>query len=409
MTILEKDTPDVEAGCIVADLRVALTGRNLDVVDEINIELRPGEVVGLVGESGSGKTTAGTALLAYSRRGAFIEHGTVMFEGQDVLALPWERIREIRGMKIAYVPQDPGAALNPAIRIGRQIVELLELHGIGTAEERLEGARDGLREVGLPDDDEFLARYPHQLSGGQVQRVALAMAFLPRPKVLVLDEPTTGLDVTTQGMVLRTMGELCRSHRVAALYVTHDLAVVANIADRVAVMYAGRIIELGPAGRHVPPARAPLHPGAAGRHPAPVAGPRADRHPRHHARARAGARPAAGSTTAASTSRTAAGRPSRADFQVGPDHTAKCLRVGEIGELGHQPRQHHRHRPEHRPGHHPDRRGPEGLLRPQGGRARGQLRRGQGRGGRAGRRVRQRQDHDLALRRRAAQAVDRRA
>src|SRR5690349_18847560 len=246
MTILEKETPDTEAGCVVSDLRVALTGRNLDVVDEINIELRPGEVVGLVGESGSGKTTAGTALLAYSRRGAFIERGTVVFEGQDVLALPREQMRDIRGMKIAYVPQDPGAALNPAIRIGRQIVELLELHGIGTAEERLQGARDGLREVGLPDDDEFLARYPHQLSGGQVQRVALAMAFLPRPKVLVLDEPTTGLDVTTQGMVLETMAELCRTHGVSALYVTHDLAVVANIADRVAVMYAGQIAELGP-------------------------------------------------------------------------------------------------------------------------------------------------------------------
>src|SRR3954452_13355063 len=233
------------AGCTVSDLRVALTGSGLDVIDEINLELRPGEVVGLVGESGSGKTTAGTALLAYSRRGAFIERGTVMFEGQDVLALPWEQMREIRGMKIAYVPQDPGAALNPAIRIGRQIVELLEMHDVGTDESRLQGARDGLREVGLPDDDEFLARYPHQLSGGQVQRVALAMAFLPRPKVLVLDEPTTGLDVTTQGMVLETMGELCRSHGVAALYVTHDLAVIATIADRVAVMYAGQIAELG--------------------------------------------------------------------------------------------------------------------------------------------------------------------
>src|SRR6478672_8831478 len=177
--------------------------------------------------------------------GAFIERGKVMFEGEDVLELSSEQLREIRGMKIAYVPQDPAAALNPAIRIGRQIVELLELHGIGTSEERLDGARAGLREVGLPDDDEFLARYAHQLSGGQVQRVALAMAFLPRPKVLVLDEPTTGLDVTTQGMVLQTMSELCRTHGVAALYVTHDLAVIANIADRVAVMYAGQIAELG--------------------------------------------------------------------------------------------------------------------------------------------------------------------
>src|ERR1700742_5044905 len=148
MTILEEGAAESTAGCTVSNLRVALTGRGLDVVDEINIDLRPGEVVGLVGESGSGKTTAGTALLAYSRRGAFIERGTVTFEGADVLALPWEQMREIRGMKIAYVPQDPGAALNPAILIGRQIVELLELHGIGTAEERLARARAGLLEVG---------------------------------------------------------------------------------------------------------------------------------------------------------------------------------------------------------------------------------------------------------------------
>src|SRR5688572_23779631 len=124
MSILEKDAV---AGCVLSDLRVALSGRDIDVVDEISIELRPGEVVGLVGESGSGKTTAGTALLAYSRPGAFIERGTLLFEGQDILSLPWEQVRPIRGMKIAYVPQDPGAALNPAIRIGRQIVELLEL------------------------------------------------------------------------------------------------------------------------------------------------------------------------------------------------------------------------------------------------------------------------------------------
>src|ERR1700712_1273816 len=144
MTILENDTGSTQAGCTVSGLRVALTGSGLDVIDEINLELRPGEVVGLVGESGSGKTTAGTALLAYARRGAFIEHGTVVFEGQDVLALSWEDMRRIRGMKIAYVPQDPGAALNPAIRIGRQIVELLELHSIGNAEERLAGGREGL-------------------------------------------------------------------------------------------------------------------------------------------------------------------------------------------------------------------------------------------------------------------------
>jgi peptide/nickel transport system ATP-binding protein len=329
VTIVE-DARNGEAGCTVSGLRVALAGSGIDVIDEINLELRPGEVVGLVGESGSGKTTAGTALLAYSRRGAFIERGTVMFEGQDVLALPWEKMRDIRGLKIAYVPQDPGAALNPAIRIGRQIVELLELHGVGSPEERLQGARDGLREVGLPDDDEFLARYPHQLSGGQVQRVALAMAFLPRPKVLVLDEPTTGLDVTTQGMVLKTMGELCRSHQVAALYVTHDLAVVANIADRVAVMYAGQIIELGPREAMF---RRPAH---------PYTRALLDAIP-HLSQARAltgipGSTPGPGRRPTACRFNTRCEyvqdrcrEIEPPDVQVGPDHTAKCLRVGEIG------------------------------------------------------------------------------
>jgi peptide/nickel transport system ATP-binding protein len=296
------------AGCTLTDLRVALTGSDVDVVDEIDIELRPGEVVGLVGESGSGKTTAGTALLGYARHGAVIERGSLVFEGQDVLAMSWEQVRPIRGMKIAYVPQDPGAALNPAIRIGRQIVELLELHGIGTAEERLAGARAGLREVGLPDDDEFL----------------------PRPKVLVLDEPTTGLDVTTQGMVLRTMAELCRSYRVAALYVTHDLAVVANIADRVAVMYAGRIIELGP--REVVFSR-PAH---------PYTRALLDAIP-HLARARAltgipGSTPGPGRRPSGCRfhdrceyvqDRCREAEPR--DVRVGQDHTAKCVRVGEIG------------------------------------------------------------------------------
>ncbi|MDX6372462.1 MAG: peptide/nickel transport system ATP-binding protein ddpF [Nocardioidaceae bacterium] len=240
-------------GLVVEDLGVTLTSRPVDVVDDIDLVLRPGEVVGLVGESGSGKTTVGTSLLGYSRAGAVISSGRVLIEDRskpgavrDVLKLPWKEVRQLRGEEIAYVPQDPASALNPSIRIGKQIVELLELRGIGTAQSRLQGARDGLAEVGLPNDDEFLKRYAHQLSGGQVQRVALAMAFLPKPKVLVLDEPTTGLDVTTQKMVLDTMAELCRTHGVSALYVTHDLAVVANIADRVAVMYAGQIVELGP-------------------------------------------------------------------------------------------------------------------------------------------------------------------
>ncbi|MFG2045589.1 ABC transporter ATP-binding protein [Dactylosporangium sp. NPDC048998] len=245
-------TPDtahsvtLTGGLVIEDLGVSLTGRRVNVVDDIDLVLHPGEVVGLVGESGSGKTTVGTSLLGYARAGAVISSGKVLLSDCDILKLPWKQVRQLRGAEIAYVPQDPASALNPAIRIGKQIVELQQLRGIGTAESRLQSARDGLAEVGLPNDDEFLRRYVHQLSGGQVQRVALAMAFLPKPKVLVLDEPTTGLDVTTQKLVLDTMAELCRAHGVSALYVTHDLAVVANIADRVAVMYAGQIAELGP-------------------------------------------------------------------------------------------------------------------------------------------------------------------
>lgn len=249
MTATTPDVPQAATptgGLVVEDLGVTLTGRPVDVVAGIDLVLRPGEVVGLVGESGSGKTTVGTSLLGYSRAGALISSGRVMVEGRDVLKLPWKEVRQLRGEEIAYVPQDPASALNPSIRIGKQLVELLELRGVGTAESRLQAARDGLAEVSLPNDQEFLRRYAHQLSGGQVQRVALAMAFLPKPRVLVLDEPTTGLDVTTQKMVLETMAELCRVHGVSALYVTHDLAVVANIADRVAVMYAGQIAELGP-------------------------------------------------------------------------------------------------------------------------------------------------------------------
>ena len=234
------------AVCTVRDLRVVLTGRDVDVVDGFDMVLHSGEIVGLVGESGSGKTTAGTALLGYARTGARIAGGSVLVDGSDMAALSQVQVRRVRGVRIGYVPQDPSSSLNPAIRIGKQLRELLDQHDLGAAEARIVRVREILREVGLPDDDGFLARYPHQLSGGQVQRVAIAMVFLPRPKVLVLDEPTTGLDVTTQEMVLKTLDELCERFEVAALYVTHDLAVVAQIADRVGVLYAGHLVEQGP-------------------------------------------------------------------------------------------------------------------------------------------------------------------
>jgi peptide/nickel transport system ATP-binding protein len=232
----------------VADLRVEIErAGDEDIVDGIAFRVVAGEVLGLVGESGSGKTTVGLAVLGHTRRGARIARGEVRIEGRDILALPRLERQRLRGSLVSYVPQDPAAALNPALRIGTQLDETLAEHGFGSsAGERRARIVETLGEVLLPSDGAFLRRYPHQLSGGQQQRVALAMAFANRPRVIVLDEPTTGLDVTTQAHVLATVRELCEAHGVAAVYVSHDLAVVATLARRVAVMYGGRIVEIGP-------------------------------------------------------------------------------------------------------------------------------------------------------------------
>jgi peptide/nickel transport system ATP-binding protein len=231
----------------VEGLRVEVEGRGDDIVDDISFTIAGGEVLGLVGESGSGKSTVGLALLGHTRRGARIAGGSVRVEGREILSLSPAALRGLRGKTVSYVPQDPASALNPALRIRKQLEEVLETHGFGDSHAaRTARLHEMLGEVLLPSDGAFLRRYPHQLSGGQQQRVGLAMAFACRPRVIVLDEPTTGLDVTTQAHVLTTVRDLCSAHGVAALYVSHDLAVVATLADRVAVMYAGRIVETGP-------------------------------------------------------------------------------------------------------------------------------------------------------------------
>jgi peptide/nickel transport system ATP-binding protein len=230
----------------VTGLRIELEGSGIDIVDEVSFHIDEGEVLGLVGESGSGKSTAGLALLGHTRRGARIAGGEVRVDGNNVLDRSARELRALRGRTVSYVPQDPSSALNPALRIGLQLEETLVAHRFGANDsERRARLTEMLDEVLLPSDRTFLRRYPHQLSGGQQQRVGLAMAFACRPRVIVLDEPTTGLDVTTQAHVLETVRMLCRAHGVAALYVSHDLAVVAALADRVAVMYAGRIVEIG--------------------------------------------------------------------------------------------------------------------------------------------------------------------
>jgi peptide/nickel transport system ATP-binding protein len=213
-------------------------------------------VLGLVGESGSGKTTVVLALLGHARRGLSISSGEVRVDGVDLLRLPAAQLRAVRGARVAYVPQDPSAALNPALRVGRQLNEAVRVHP-GAVEDPDARIREVLQEAHLDASSDLLRRYPHQLSGGQQQRVGLAMAFACRPSLIVLDEPTTGLDVSTQRHVLDTIRSLCRAYGVAAVYVSHDLAVVGGLVSDVAVMYSGRIIEAGPTARVFGD---PLHP-----------------------------------------------------------------------------------------------------------------------------------------------------
>lgn len=235
----------------------ALSVRNLDVSTDqgqqilfgIQFTLQPGQILALVGESGSGKTTAGLACMGHFRQGLAKGTGTVSLgrgEVENVLQLPDRQLRALRGRHISYVPQDPALSLNPGQRIGAQILETLQVHGFGSSTaERQERVAQVLAEVGLANDASYQRRYPHQLSGGQQQRVGIAMAFACRPSVIVLDEPTTGLDVSTQALVLQTINDMSKRHQVAGLYITHDLAVVAELADEVAVMLRGRIVEHG--------------------------------------------------------------------------------------------------------------------------------------------------------------------
>jgi peptide/nickel transport system ATP-binding protein len=240
----------------VRDLEIRIGASGPDVVSGISFEVPAGELLGLVGESGSGKTTVALALLGHARRGLRISGGEVRLDGTDLLQLPAGDLRALRGARVAYVPQDPAAALNPTLRVGTQLREALKVHP-GVVDDPGGRVLEVMREVRLDPTPEMLRRYPHQLSGGQQQRIGLAMAFCCRPSLIVLDEPTTGLDVSTQRHVLDTVRSLCRSYGVAAVYVSHDLAVVGGLVAEVAVMYAGRIVEVGATAKVF---GEPLHP-----------------------------------------------------------------------------------------------------------------------------------------------------
>ncbi|MGH7268545.1 MAG: ABC transporter ATP-binding protein [Candidatus Rokuibacteriota bacterium] len=211
----------------------------------VDLSLRPGEVLGLVGESGAGKSTVGRAVVRLVPEPGRIDGGEVRFRDRDLLTVSEAEMRDLRGAAIALIPQDPLSALNPAFRIGLQATDPLRLHRrLSRATARGEMTRL-LGRMGLADAADVLARYPHELSGGMRQRVLIAMAFSCEPSLVIADEPTTALDVTTQAQILRLLEDLRAERGVATLFVTHDLGVVAHVAHTVAIMYAGCVVEVG--------------------------------------------------------------------------------------------------------------------------------------------------------------------
>lgn len=219
------------------------------IVDNISFELAKGQVLGLIGESGAGKSTIGLAAMAYGRGGCEITGGEVWLDGENILEASPRQVSKLRGAKVSYVAQSAAASFNPAHRLGPQVIEAALRHGLMSRAEANAFAIDLYTRLGLPDPQEFGNRYPHQVSGGQLQRAMTAMAMCCRPQLIVFDEPTTALDVTTQISVLASIKQAIRDTNTAALYITHDLAVVAQIADEIMVLRNGRMVEYGSTDR----------------------------------------------------------------------------------------------------------------------------------------------------------------
>ena len=218
-----------------------------DVLHHVNLDVHAGEIVGLVGESGCGKSSLSLLLMGYRHPSARVRSGEIRFDGRDLLAMSEADLSRVRGNRIGFVPQNPTTALNPGMRVGAQIAEVLRVHGRAASREAaMERIVALFGDVGLPEPHALVRRYPHQLSGGQQQRVTIAMALACEPDLLVLDEPTTGLDVTTQEQIIMLLQRLRARHGTAMLYVTHDLGVLSELADRISVMYAGHLVESAP-------------------------------------------------------------------------------------------------------------------------------------------------------------------
>ncbi|MBI3428565.1 MAG: ABC transporter ATP-binding protein [Actinobacteria bacterium] len=228
----------------IENLAIATVQDPRTLINEVTFEIHEGEAVGVVGESGSGKTLTALSVLGLLPRGVEVIKGAIKYKGIDLNTLPPQEMRKLRGSEISMVYQDPMTALNPVMKLGKQLLEVIESHEEVTSESD-ERVRAALREVGIPDVGRAMESYPHEFSGGMRQRVMIAMALILSPKLLIADEPTTALDVTIQQQILSLVAEERRKRNMSMLWITHDLGVVANLVDRLIVMYAGRIVESG--------------------------------------------------------------------------------------------------------------------------------------------------------------------
>ena len=232
----------------VRNLRIEFPTRRgtLVAVDDVSLEIEPGEVLGVVGESGAGKSLTGAAIIGLLEPPGRIAAGEIKLAGLRIDNLPYDEMRKVRGREIGAIFQDPLTSLNPLYTVGQQIVETITTHLNMSGAKARERAVELLKATGIPAAERRIDHYPHQFSGGMRQRVVIALALAANPKLVIADEPTTALDVSIQAQIISLLKQLCRDHGTAVMLVTHDMGVIAETADRVAVMYAGRIAEVGP-------------------------------------------------------------------------------------------------------------------------------------------------------------------
>jgi peptide/nickel transport system ATP-binding protein len=233
----------------------------LRALDDISFSIAPGEILGVVGESGAGKSLTGASIIGLLEPPGRIASGQVLLHGQRIDNLPYEQMRHIRGRKIGAIFQDPLTSLNPLYSIGRQLIETIQTHLPVTATEARQRAIDLLKDTGIQAAEQRIDHYPHQFSGGMRQRVVIALALAAEPQLIVADEPTTALDVSIQAQIITLLKKLCQDRGAAVMLITHDMGVIAETCDRVAVMYAGRIVEIGPVHEVI---NHPAHPYTAG-------------------------------------------------------------------------------------------------------------------------------------------------